>query len=135
MALVYQNDIKVESLVDMPGDDKIVETVDAKGANTSDFKLAKEDHTVANLLRMKLHTNKYVKFAGYRIPHPTKMDVVFKVQTANPGEANPQVPTPSKVLMAAIDECVADVDEFDRAFESAVQRFESGEGRDDGDDM
>lgn len=129
MALIYHNDIDPSSLVDMEGDVKLTETKDPRGRNTSDFWIAKEDHTIANLLRMKLHTNRSVKFAGYRVPHPTKHDFVLKVQTSAPPGSQAVVPTPSAALLQALDEVRSDVTTFERSFAEALNRFGSAADR------
>lgn len=119
MALIYHNDIDPSSLVDMEGDVKLTEKKDPRGPNASDFLIAKEDHTVANLLRMKLHTNPAVKFAGYRVPHPTKHDVVLKIQTtAEPGQT--VAPTPNAALRRALGEVLEDICVFERLFNEAL---------------
>lgn len=121
MALIYHNDIDPSSLVDMEGDVKLTETKDPRGKNASDFLLSKEDHTIANLLRMKLHTNPAVKFAGYRVPHPTKHDVILKIQTtAEPGQA--VAPTPNEALRRALGEVREDVLLFEQLFHDAMQK-------------
>lgn len=118
MALIYHNDIDPASLLDFPEDEKVVETRDPRGPNASDFVLSKEDHTIANIIRMKLHTNRSVKFAGYKVPHPTKHDVIIKVQTAADGDL--AAPAPSAALDQCLGECIEDIryfgEEFDRAF-------------------
>jgi hypothetical protein len=40
-----------------------------------------EDHTMGNLIRMQLHSDRFVVFAGYRIPHPLENKMVVKVRT------------------------------------------------------
>ncbi|GFH17575.1 DNA-directed RNA polymerase II, 13.6 kDa polypeptide [Haematococcus lacustris] len=40
--------------------------------------MLQEDHTMGNLLRMQLHADKSVVFAGYRIPHPLDAKMVVK---------------------------------------------------------
>lgn len=52
------------------GEQKIVYTADTKIANAGVFRFNKEDHTIGNLLRMQLHRDPNVRFAGYIHPHP-----------------------------------------------------------------
>lgn len=110
--LIYNNDITPDSLVDMKGDRKIIEEISNLKENSSLFKLDKEDHTVANLLRMKLHESPFVQIAGYRVPHPTQHRVELSVRTATDGSGAP-VPTPKQALYEAIDKCLADLQEFE----------------------
>lgn len=139
--LIYQNDITPDTLVDMKGDRKIVEQVSGIMPNSSLFKLDKEDHTLANLLRMKLHESPYVHIAGYRVPHPTQHRVELRVQTAsdlgltaaassNSGSGvtgkgasgrTDSVPTPKEALRVAIDECLADLQSFEEQLRAEAQ--------------
>lgn len=80
--LVYENDIKDENWLTLPGEVKVTEKADATWNSASNFVFFKEDHTVANLLRMKLHTNRQVRFCGYKHPHPTIHNIEMTVQTA-----------------------------------------------------
>lgn len=63
------------------GEEKIEETVFAGMSNTSDFKMNKEDHTLANLLSEQLKQAPHVIFAGYKIGHPNVPEVLLRVQT------------------------------------------------------
>lgn len=109
--LISNNDIPPESLVDMPSDIKIVEHPSNKIPNTSIFVLEKEDHTVANWLRMKLHQNSLVKQCGYRVPHPTQHRVEMRVQTATDGSGR-EVPTPQAAFVQGLMGCSEDLRQF-----------------------
>ena len=119
--LTYRNEIEPTTLINQPEDIKLTEEKDAKNPNTSDFKLTKEDHTVANMLRMKLHTNPQVKFAGYRVPHPTMHTVVIKIQTAPDRPTTTDLVTPAEALQRALTECMNDLDEFDAQVAAQTQ--------------
>lgn len=121
MALVYMNEIMPESLVDMDGDVKITEQRCPQNPNTSLFKLEKEDHTVANMLRMKLHEDTQVKIAGYRVPHPTQHNVEIRVQTASDATDKP-VPTPKEALSEAIRKSLKELEELEVKFTEAAAR-------------
>jgi len=73
--------------------------LDTKMANAATFVIQREDHTVGNLIRMKLHEDNRVWFAGYKIPHPLEHRLLVKVRT------NGQR-TPVAAYNTAIDECV-----------------------------
>ena len=128
--LVAENDIKDEAWLTLPGDVKIVEQPDAHWNSASMFLLHKEDHTVANLLRMKLHTNQQVRFAAYKVPHPTVADIELVVQTAPISAAHAAaaaadaalggVPTPAEAVLTAIGQILADLDEFELKWEQNV---------------
>ncbi|RNF02614.1 putative DNA-directed RNA polymerase II [Trypanosoma rangeli] len=110
--LVYNNDITADSLVDTKGTRKITEEISSKMPNSSLFKLDKEDHTLANLLRMKLHEDALVHIAGYRVPHPTQHRVELRVQTSSDGSTRP-IPSPKDALLEAIDSCMRDLQNFE----------------------
>ncbi|CCW71048.1 unnamed protein product [Phytomonas sp. Hart1] len=118
--LIYNNDITPDSLVDMKGDCKIFEHVSSTMANSSLFKLDKEDHTIANLLRMKLHESPFVQIAGYRVPHPTQHRVELRVQTSSDCSGRP-VPTPKEALYTAIDGCLLDLQTFEEQLRADAQ--------------
>ncbi|EAN99281.1 hypothetical protein C3747_9g2502c [Trypanosoma cruzi] len=110
--LIYNNDITADSLVDTKGTRKITEEISSKMPNSSLFKLDKEDHTLANLLRMKLHEDALVHIAGYRVPHPTQHRVELRVQTSSDGSGRP-IPSPKDALLKAIDACMQDLQSFE----------------------
>jgi DNA-directed RNA polymerase II subunit RPB11 len=121
--LIYNNDISPDSLVDMPGDRKVREEQCAKAENTSIFYLEKEDHTVANILRMKLHQNPQVKMAGYRVPHPTQHTVEIRVQTGSDGDPKKAVPTPLEAFRMAIDGALDDVQSLEDQLTAALAAY------------
>ena len=118
--LIYNNDITPDSLVDLKQDVKITEYESQKNTNTSLFVLEKEDHTLANLLRMKLHENSQVKQAGYRVPHPTQHRCEIRVQTAKDG-TDREVPTPKQAMVMALTECRNDLEECKRLLLASLQ--------------
>lgn len=58
-------------------------TVDTKNDNAGTFKIEREDHTLANLLRMQLLRDPNVIFVGYRHPHPIEHHILLRVQTVH----------------------------------------------------
>src|SRR5688500_2471706 len=132
--LVAENDIKDEVWLTLPGETKVTEQPDANWMSASMFTLRKEDHTVANLLRTKLHTNNYVRIAAYKVPHPTFHDVEITVQTApinitsgattvdaaGTAAGGGAVPTPAEAVLTALDECIADLNTFAVLWEQNV---------------
>lgn len=62
------------------GESKVAYKADTKLEHAGTFTFRSEDHTIGNLLRMQLHRDPTVVFAGYRIPHPLEAKMVVKVQ-------------------------------------------------------
>ena len=78
---------RAEKFLMPPGSRKLSYTPDTKLANAGEFVLMREDHTLGNMLRMELHNDPNVVFAGYQHPHPTDHRILIKVHTN--GETNP----------------------------------------------
>eukprot|EP01012_Entosiphon_sulcatum_P008096 TRINITY_DN1427_c0_g1_i1.p2 TRINITY_DN1427_c0_g1~~TRINITY_DN1427_c0_g1_i1.p2 ORF type:complete len:118 (-),score=46.22 TRINITY_DN1427_c0_g1_i1:270-623(-) len=77
--------------------------------------ITKEDHTLGNLLRMKLHENDKVLFSGYKVPHPLTHDIHLKVHTTK--ETSPQ-----EAVMEALQSLIGELDDFEAQFRTEVQR-------------
>ncbi|ROT39151.1 RBP11-like subunits of RNA polymerase [Sodiomyces alkalinus F11] len=71
-----------------PGEKKIDERPVAAMANTSDFLIKKEDHTLGNLLAEHLKMHPQVLMAGYKVSHPNVPEMFVRVQTN--GEITPK---------------------------------------------
>jgi DNA-directed RNA polymerase subunit L len=69
------------SLYDPDAPQKLSYTRDTKRPNAGNFILAKEDHTLGNLLRIQLLRDPAVRFAGYRMPHPLVFDCHLRIET------------------------------------------------------
>ncbi|KAK0626552.1 DNA-directed RNA polymerase [Immersiella caudata] len=63
------------------GEKKITEKVFTGMSNTSDFTLAKEDHTMGNLISEHLKQERHVLMAGYKVAHPNVPEVMIRIQT------------------------------------------------------
>jgi DNA-directed RNA polymerase subunit L len=50
--------------------------------NAATFTVQREDHTVGNVIRMQLHRDPSVLFAGYKLPHPLQYKMVVKVRSS-----------------------------------------------------
>jgi len=59
---------------------KLTFTRDTKVSNAGTFIVQKEDHTLGNPIRMQLHRDPNVVFAGYQVPHPSDNRIVIKVR-------------------------------------------------------
>ncbi|KAI7817175.1 DNA-directed RNA polymerase [Gamsiella multidivaricata] len=89
---------------------KLTITPDTKIPNAATFKVEKEDHTLANMLRMQLLEDPKVLFAGYKMPHPLDHYFILKVQTT------PDT-TPAHVLGNALTELIQNVGSMKNKFE------------------
>eukprot|EP00199_Chlamydomonas_sp_CCMP681_P004143 CAMPEP_0119106566 /NCGR_PEP_ID=MMETSP1180-20130426/4876_1 /TAXON_ID=3052 ORGANISM="Chlamydomonas cf sp, Strain CCMP681" /NCGR_SAMPLE_ID=MMETSP1180 /ASSEMBLY_ACC=CAM_ASM_000741 /LENGTH=78 /DNA_ID=CAMNT_0007091929 /DNA_START=321 /DNA_END=557 /DNA_ORIENTATION=- len=74
---------------------------------------------MGNLMRMQLHMDKTIVFAGYQIPHPLENRMVIKVQTTG-------VKTPVQAVEHALEDLRSEVatlqEEFENAFKHAKQK-------------
>ncbi|CAD7695802.1 unnamed protein product [Ostreobium quekettii] len=88
---------RIDKFVVPEGVKKVSYEPDTKIANAGTFTIQREDHTIGNLIRMKLHEDSRVLFAGYKIVHPLEHKVLVKVQTDG------SIP-PSEAFSDAIDD-------------------------------
>ena len=77
---------------------------DSKRPNAGTFVLAKEDHTLGNLIRLQLLRDSTVRYAGYRMPHPLIFDCHIRVETTD------SKVTPINVFDAAIADLLLETD-------------------------
>ena len=99
------------------GEQKIVYTPDTKVSNSANFRFNKEDHTIANLLRMQLLRDPNVRFAGYIHPHPLVHYVDMKVQT------NSSTTDPKAVLSNAIEDLSGETDHLITQTQEAIEKW------------
>ncbi|KAL1863071.1 hypothetical protein VTK73DRAFT_6473 [Phialemonium thermophilum] len=92
------------------GEKKITEQVFTGMANTSDFILKKEDHTLGNLLSEYLKQAPHVLMAGYKIAHPNVAEVLLRVQTDG-------TITPREALIDVCKQLVATLGQLGREFQ------------------
>eukprot|EP00164_Ancoracysta_twista_P015879 GFYU01026415.1.p2 GENE.GFYU01026415.1~~GFYU01026415.1.p2 ORF type:complete len:139 (-),score=13.77 GFYU01026415.1:36-452(-) len=119
--LIHYNDILPQSLVDLPGEEKVQEREQHQIQNTSTFYFSKEDHTLGSLLQKKLHENPMVAQAGYRVPHPTKHNIEVRIHTASDGSER-AIPKPSDALNKAIESCCSDLANFRSQFVASAKQ-------------
>lgn len=108
-----------EKFVVPEGVKKVEYKPDTKMANAGSFKIQREDHTVGNLVRMQLHRDKSVVFAGYRIPHPLEYQLVIKVQTNGKK-------TPILVVQNALQDLGDEVQDIRSKFQAELNKFQGG---------
>jgi DNA-directed RNA polymerase subunit L len=75
------NDMEISTNLVAPPPKRLQYTKDSKRPNAGTFILAKEDHTIGNLMRLQLLRDPNVRYAGYRMPHPLIFDCHIRVET------------------------------------------------------
>ncbi|KAG9221663.1 hypothetical protein CCMSSC00406_0005576 [Pleurotus cornucopiae] len=63
------------------GENPVEVTEDTKIPNAATIRIAKQDHTLGNMVRAQLLSMPSVLFAGYKVPHPLQPYFIIKVQT------------------------------------------------------
>eukprot|EP01102_Stenamoeba_stenopodia_P005333 TRINITY_DN15926_c0_g1_i1.p1 TRINITY_DN15926_c0_g1~~TRINITY_DN15926_c0_g1_i1.p1 ORF type:complete len:124 (+),score=30.11 TRINITY_DN15926_c0_g1_i1:146-517(+) len=106
----------LEALFLIPeGESKVSIKKDTKIKNAATFRILREDHTLGNLLRMQLHRDPNVLFAGYRMPHPLEHNIELKVQTTDDSSPEAAVDNAIKDLLLELDSVETQFrSEFDR---------------------
>mmetsp|Transcript_1681 Transcript_1681/g.2032 ORF Transcript_1681/g.2032 Transcript_1681/m.2032 type:complete len:129 (+) Transcript_1681:162-548(+) len=97
---------------------KMVAQEDAKITNAVNFTIAKEDHTVGNLLVSQLLKYSDVRFAGYRIPHPLEYILMIKLQTDGKKR------DPIEAITQATKDRISELDQLKAEFEKAKNVFQ-----------
>eukprot|EP00884_Botryococcus_braunii_P000276 jgi/Botrbrau1/10249/Bobra.0140s0006.1 len=87
---------------------------DTKVMNAATFTIQREDHTLGNLIRMQLHRDKEVTFAGYRIPHPLEYRMLVKVQTRG-------VKEPKDVMITALADLADEIADLRQKFQEELR--------------
>ncbi|PNH05605.1 DNA-directed RNA polymerase II subunit RPB11 [Tetrabaena socialis] len=95
------------------GERKVTYKADTKLKDAGTFSFRSEDHTMGNLLRMQLHSDKATVFAGYRIPHPLEPVMVVKVQTNG-------TKAPEDAMSHALQDLASEFDHMRSEFERAT---------------
>lgn len=93
---------------------------DTKLEHAGTFTIMHEDHTLGNMVRMQLHLDRQIVFAGYRIPHPLTAKMVIKVQTN--GSKSPEA-----ALIHALDDLTTEVTTIQKKLESEMARIKSSQ--------
>mmetsp|Transcript_7018 Transcript_7018/g.23290 ORF Transcript_7018/g.23290 Transcript_7018/m.23290 type:complete len:137 (-) Transcript_7018:1781-2191(-) len=99
---------------------KVTFTRDTKISNAGTFVVLREDHTFGNLVRMQLHRDRHVLFAGYQLPHPLRHELNVTIQTDN--DKYP----PVKAMDEALAELKTEFDSIRANFQEKLQEFDSG---------
>ncbi|CAK0785081.1 hypothetical protein CVIRNUC_008287 [Coccomyxa viridis] len=106
---------RYERFVVPEGLQKISIEKDTKVTNAATFTLQREDHTVGNLVRMQLHRDKEVIFAGYKFPHPLEYHIFIKVQTM--GKKSPR-----EAFDDSLSDLIMELDDIRSKFQSEAQQ-------------
>ncbi|KJR80554.1 DNA-directed RNA polymerase II subunit RPB11 [Sporothrix schenckii 1099-18] len=111
MTRIFHNNVpeRFELFILADGEKKISETPFAGMANTSDFLMKKEDHTLGNLLAEHLKMHPKVLMAGYKIAHPNVAEVLLRVQTDG-------TITPKEAIVEVCKQLVASLGHLSREF-------------------
>ncbi|KAL7487344.1 hypothetical protein ACHAW6_012943 [Cyclotella cf. meneghiniana] len=98
-------------------EEKVEYQADTKVSNAGTFTFNKEDHTIANLLRMQLLRDPQVKFAGYMHPHPLVHKIHLKIQTTTSQVA------PAETLSSAIEDLTNETDHLITQVTDAIDKW------------
>ncbi|XP_024403698.1 DNA-directed RNA polymerases II, IV and V subunit 11 [Physcomitrium patens] len=101
---------RYERFVVPEGMKKVAYERDMKVMNAATFTVEREDHTVGNVIRMQLHRDPSVLFAGYRLPHPLQYRLVVKIQTTSQS-------SPMQAYNLAITDLIKELDHLKAVFE------------------
>jgi len=83
--------------------------------NAATFTVEREDHTIGNVIRMQLHRDPSVLFAGYKLPHPLQYRLVLKIQTTSQS-------SPMQAYNLAITDLTKELDHLKAVFEQETSQ-------------
>ncbi|XP_062229137.1 DNA-directed RNA polymerases II, IV and V subunit 11-like [Phragmites australis] len=83
---------------------------DTKIVNAASFTIEREDHTIGNILRMQLHRDPNVLFAGYKLPHPLQYKIIVRIHTTSQS-------SPTQAYTQAINDLDKELEYLKQAFE------------------
>ncbi|KAJ8421439.1 hypothetical protein Cgig2_012854 [Carnegiea gigantea] len=123
---------RYERFVVPEGVKKVSYERDTKIINAATFTIEREDHTVGNILRMQLHQDPNVLFAGYKLPHPLQYKIIVRVSFLCPLVHAIEIHTtsqssPTQAYNQAINDLDKELDCLKSAFEMLVM-FVGGDG-------
>ena len=100
-------------------EEKVTYTPDTKVSNAGTFIFNKEDHTMGNLICQQLlrDNSNFVRFAGYKVPHPLVHRIELKIQTTNSNV------TPIDVLDTVLLDLNEKTENLQSEFRSEVERW------------
>lgn len=98
-------------------EEKITYAADTKVSNAGTFTINKEDHTIANLVRMQLLRDERVRFVGYIAPHPLIHRIDMKIQTFSSNVA------PVELLSAAVEDLANETERLINETTDAIDKW------------
>ena len=98
-------------------EEKVTYTDDTKVSNAGTFIFNKEDHTMGNLICQQLLRDKYVRFAGYKVPHLLVHRIELKIQTTTSNK------TPTFVLGEAFEDLIEETRILQSEAQSAIEKW------------
>ncbi|KAG0487583.1 hypothetical protein HPP92_009766 [Vanilla planifolia] len=108
---------RYERFVVPEGTKKVSYERDTKIVNAGSFSVEREDHTIGNILRMQLHRDPNVLFAGYKLPHPLQYKIVVRIHTTSQS-------SPTQAYTQAIDDLDRELDYLKKAVEEEKKRHD-----------
>ena len=117
-----RNVLPIGNFVDMPEDEvKVFIAPDLRIPNTINVTVFKEDHTLANLLRMRLNDDPKVAFAAYKVAHPVRHEFLLKVQTTAKGTDDSRQ-GPIDAIARSVQKTLDELTEFQQLLEVEVTK-------------
>ncbi|EOX96660.1 DNA-directed RNA polymerase II subunit RPB11 [Theobroma cacao] len=101
---------RYERFVVPEGTKKVSYERDTKIINAASFTIEREDHTIGNIVRMQLHRDENVLFAGYKLPHPLQYKIIVRIHTTSQS-------SPMQAYNQAINDLDKELDHLKNAFE------------------
>ncbi|XP_004289694.1 PREDICTED: DNA-directed RNA polymerase II subunit RPB11-like isoform 1 [Fragaria vesca subsp. vesca] len=101
---------RYERFVVPEGTKKVSYERDTKIINAASFTIEREDHTIGNILRMQLHRDENVLFAGYKLPHPLQYKIIVRIHTTSQS-------SPMQAYNQAINDLDKELDHLKSNFE------------------
>lgn len=101
---------RYERFVVPEGTKKVSYERDTKIINAASFTIEREDHTIGNILRMQLHRDESVLFAGYKLPHPLQYKIIVRIHTTSQS-------SPMQAYNQAINDLDKELDHLKSCFE------------------
>jgi len=110
------------------GEKKVIFTPDTKLADAGTFLVNKEDHTIGNIIRMSLLSDRRVLFAGYRQPHPLDPFLHIKVKTR--GSNSNSNASPITVMIDSLHNLHTEIADIQQQWEVLIQHRGMDQSRD-----
>ena len=98
--------------------DRVVYEKSTKIPNFACVTVTEEDHTLGNLIRQELLTDRRVRFAGYRKPHPLFDLVEIKIQSNGEDE-------PCTLVNQACHNLIHHIDAIETSFDKALENYKN----------